>query len=369
MLPRQEAEGTHCTDCSSVLDPWEGQAGAREYAFNARDVGYALSSVATGTSYRQAALSTRQLAHRGRAGVTWGKKKPRKRQRLYDGQLVANWLDVFGPVVSFEHGVSMWPEVLVVDSVEFRQGGKLPRSFHVMVAMGYEGPHYNTPRVWLMRPFPTKHQDSWEDFFDLLAGTPRRIVVDMDAAIEQAVQARFPRRGDRAPDYHWSDLHVRRALENVLHPLQGQPATHPVWQRYERCLFRDTGWDSFVRAVEHENATGTPMPAALRWIQMYGPRIRAQAANRWRKGPYSTGAAEAIIHKLRDELLGYRAHRLGNRARTIKLLDLLTVGLNGQANQREFAKAIRIYLEGHHGRPQLNQRPHDDPKGAPSLFI
>lgn len=137
---------------------------------------------------------------------------------------------------------------------------------------------------------------------------------------------------------------------------------------YERSLFSPFEWDSFVHAVEHEHKSGTPMPAALRWIDLHGARIRAQAANRWRKGPYSTGAAEAVIHKLRDELLGDRAKRLANRARTIKLLDLLTVGLNGHANQREFAKAIRIYLEGHRGRPQLNQRPHDDVKRAPSLF-
>ena len=59
---------------------------------------------------------------------------------------------------------------------------------------------------------------------------------------------------------------------------------------------------------------------------------------------------------------------MGNRARAFKLLDLLTVGLNGRANERGFAKSIRIYLEGHRGRPQLKQRPHDDLKGAPSLF-
>jgi hypothetical protein len=46
-----------------------------------------------------------------------------------------------------------------------------------------------------------------------------------------------------------------------------------------------------------------------------------------------------------------------------------TVGLNGRAIERAFAKAIRIYLEGHRGRPQLDQRPHDDLKGATSLFV
>jgi hypothetical protein len=77
----------------------------------------------------------------------------------------------------------------------------------------------------------------------------------------------------------------------------------------------------------------------------------------------------AVNRKLADELIGERANRMGNRGRAIKLLDLLTLGLNGHASDREFAKAIRIYLEGQRGRPQLHQRPHDDLKGAPSLFI
>jgi hypothetical protein len=365
-LPRQEAEGSHCSECSSALDPWEGQAGAREYAFSARDVAHALRLVATGLSYRKAAQATRAAAGRPHSGVTWGRQH-RKRRRNLDGQLVANWVDGFAQVVCYEHGVAHWPERMAVDSVEFRIGGITPRSFHVMVAVGYEAPSFREPRVWLMRPFVRKDQDAWEDFFDLLPGTPRRIVADMDAAIEGAVAVRFPRPGHRPPDFHWSDLHVRRALDNALAPLHGQPPTHPVWQRLERALFSVSGWDRFVHAIQHEDRTGTPLPAAMRWIAQRGQRVRDQAFNRDR-GPYSTGAVEAVNLKLATELIGERANRMGNRARAVKLLDLLTVGLNGHANERPFAKAIRIYLEGHRGRPQLLQRPHDDFKGAPSLF-
>jgi hypothetical protein len=96
---------------------------------------------------------------------------------------------------------------------------------------------------------------------------------------------------------------------------------------------------------------------------MYGPRLRTQASNRPHTGPYSTGAVEAVNLKLAGKLIGERANRMGNRARTIKLLDLLTLGLNGRANERAFAKTIRLYLERNGGRPQLHQRPHDDIKG------
>lgn len=34
-----------------MLDPWEGQAGARKYAFDARDLAHALNRVAAGSSY------------------------------------------------------------------------------------------------------------------------------------------------------------------------------------------------------------------------------------------------------------------------------------------------------------------------------
>ncbi len=68
------------------------------------------------------------------------------------------------------------------------------------------------------------------------------------------------------------------------------------------------------------------------------------------------------------ELIGERADRMGNRARACELLNLLTVGPDGLANERAFAKAIRAYLEGRPGRPQLKQRPDDDPKGVPSLL-
>jgi hypothetical protein len=80
---------------------------------------------------------------------------------------------------------------------------------------------------------------------------------------------------------------VRRAIDNALAPLHGQPGTHPVWQHLERALVSGFDWDRFVQAVEHEDQTGTPLPAALRWTGMYGPRLRAPAANPSSRGPYS----------------------------------------------------------------------------------
>jgi hypothetical protein len=281
-----------------ALDAWEGQAGARGYAYHARDIAGALALVASGRSYPQAAESTRLHARRTSSGVTWGQQKRRRmRRRVTDGQLVANWVDVFGPVIAERRARTRWPTRLVVDSVELNASGLPPRSFHVMVAVGYEQP-FREPIVWLMRPFPTKSQASWEAFFDLLSGTPERIVADMDHSIENAVLSCFPRGSARPPTFHWSDFHVNRALANVLAPLQGQPK-HPVMVCFAKALGSVYNWDAFVRAIEVEDQTGTPLPAALRWVHgRSGLLVRSQTINRT-SGPYSTGPVEAVNVKLK----------------------------------------------------------------------
>jgi hypothetical protein len=146
--------------------------------FHARDIAHPLALVANGASYRPAVQATRHAARRNHHGLTWGQRTPRKRQRALDGHLVVSWVDVFGPVVTYAYGHAHWPERIAVDNVGFRVGG-------------YDSPYFREPKVWLMRPFAQKHQDAWEDSFDMLHGTPQRVVADMDAAISGAVAARF----------------------------------------------------------------------------------------------------------------------------------------------------------------------------------
>ena len=60
-----------------------------------------------------------------------------------------------------------------------------------------------------------------------------------------------------------------------------------------------------------------------------------------------TSTARRCQRLCAGSLIGERANRTGNRARAIKLLDLLTVGLNGRANERAFGQ----------GHPHLPRRP------------
>jgi hypothetical protein len=345
---------------------WEGQSGARAYAYSARDVAHGLARVAQGDSYRRAAAHTRAHARRGRGRVDYYRKDGvvRVRRGDKDGQLVANWVDVFAPVVCWPLGHPAWPERMVVDSVSFVVHTGVPRrTLHLFAVVGYDPPRYE-PELWLVRPSPAKDQAAWEDFFDLLPGTPSHVIADMDATIELAVDARFPRPRQPRPEYRWSDYHVKKALANVLAPL---PPPHPLWKELDQALTSTRRWDAFAAAVDAEHQNGVPLPATLNWFAKYGPRIRQQTIGRLPQQAHSTGSVEAVNHWLK-RTLSQRAPHLGNRRRTVKLLDLLTVGYNHQDDEVAFAVAIRKYLEGHHGRPQLAQRELDDLKSAPSLY-
>jgi uncharacterized protein (DUF2342 family) len=117
------------------LEPWAGQAGAREYRFAAREVGEALASVAKGTSYRAAAEIARQQARRVPP------QRPRRhRSQSNEGQLVANWVDVCSGFVCADVLPDRWPHAIAIDSQNFRikSGPRTDRGFHVLAAVGRE---------------------------------------------------------------------------------------------------------------------------------------------------------------------------------------------------------------------------------------
>jgi hypothetical protein len=108
------------------------------------------------------------------------------------------------------------------------------------------------------------------------------------------------------------------------------------------------------------------MVRALKFIDRYGGHIAAQVATRRPELPNSTGAVEADIREL-DKRIGDRAACFTNRARTTKLLDLITADLRRPADGRRWADVLRerVHLAGGHPWPQ---RPHDDPRDHHSLY-
>ena len=87
-----------------------GQAGARGYRFAAREVGEALALVARGATYRDAAFGARR--HGDRLPLVRLTGRAQCRDATRDGQLVANWVDVFTEPLSAGVLPEKWPEVL-----------------------------------------------------------------------------------------------------------------------------------------------------------------------------------------------------------------------------------------------------------------
>jgi hypothetical protein len=366
VLTRQGDPHAYCVECSTALEPWEGQAGAREYRFAAREVGEALVLVAKGSTYREAAEIARQKA--GRV------PQPRERSRrspANEGQLVANWVDVCSEFVCEEQLPDSWPDTVAVDSQNFRvvSGPNTGRGFHVLAAVGRDrgepGKWAPVPRAWRLEPFARKDQAAWEAFLGALEGPPRVLVSDADGAIANAIQAVF---GD-AVEHRLCEWHLGRNLRQRLPEEILAQRMHPITLALLDAFHTLNAWNRLEEAIRTEHADGEhhPLNLAVNWMDTYGQIARAQIPTREPNGLNSTGPVEQVLREV-DRRIGDRVGSFTNRARLAKLLNLMTLDLLGKADSRQWADRLReqIYLAG--GRPQ-NQRPHDDPKGVHSLFL
>jgi hypothetical protein len=369
VLTRQGSPHGFCVECSTGLEPWEGQAGAREYRFAAREVGAALASVAAGTSYRTAAEIARQKAGRMPAPK---RGRRQRRQTANEGQLVANWLDVCGELVCAGQLPDRWPETLLVDSQNFpvKSGPNTGRGFHVFAAVGRDvgepGRWAQVPRVWRLEPFARKDQAAWEAFLGALQGAPRVIVTDADNALALAVKTVF---GDGTVEHRLCEWHLGRKLRDHLPDELLADRGDPVTRSLDGAFHSPQAFSALDYAIREEHTTGQhgPLALAVKWLDTYGQIAAAQAASRNPFGINSTGPVEQILREI-DRRIGDRVGSFTNRARLAKLLDLMTLALLGKADGREWADRLRerLYLAG--GRP-TNQRPHDDPRGYHSLFL
>ena len=368
VLTRQGEPHAFCVECSTGLEPWEGQAGARAYQFSAREVGEALAAVAGGASYRAAAEAARRRAGRVRSGASdaWPE---RRRDPVRDGQLVADWVDVLSELVCAGELPAQWPEVLLIDSQNFRihTGEHAGRGFHVFAAMGSAaaepGRWAPVPRPWRLEPFARKDQAAWEAFFGALEGAPRVIVSDADNALACAIESVF---GDAGPEHRLCEWHLGRKLREHLPEEILADREHPITRALATAFHTPADWRALADAIGDPHAAGPSLTLARRWLERYGNRIAAQVATRDPCVPNSTGPVEQVLREV-DRRIGDRVGSFTNRARMAKLLALMTLDLTGQADGREWADRIRerLYLAG--GRP-ANQRPHDDPRHSPSLI-
>ncbi len=365
VLTRQGQPHPFCVECSTGLELWEGQAGAREYRFSAREVGEALVLVAKGSSYRAAAELARQ-----KAGLVLAERGHGRRSAANEGQLVANWVDVCSGFICAGELPERWPHAIAVDSQNFRvkSGAHRGRGFHVLAAVGREQRDPDRwapiPILWRLEPFARKDLAAWEAFLGSLEAAPRVIVSDADNALTLAVNNVF---GDRV-EHRLCEWHLGRKLREHLPAELLADGRHPIVCTLPEAFRGPENWRRLQRAIETEHAEGKhgrsrsrSSDADLRPARG-GPDRHPRPQRDQLHRPCRASPARGRAPNRQPRRLVHQPRPPGQAA------DLITLDMTGKADGRAWADQLRERLYLADGRP-ANQRPHDDPKGVHSLFL
>jgi hypothetical protein len=150
-LPRLLAVPGLCEECDHDVDRSQGAVTARKYRFPIRAISSALVAVGQGASYTDAAAIARATSHfPGGAG----------------GGIVAQWIDVFAPLILQSHAESAWPECLMLEAIRLPiSPSRSPRSKAVYILCGY-GRQLDEPtgRMWALAARPTLRSADWVNF-------------------------------------------------------------------------------------------------------------------------------------------------------------------------------------------------------------
>jgi len=369
VLPRLAGGGAGtCLECATELEPWEGQPAPRLYGFSVRAVAGALARVAAGASYRSVAAAVRAGA--GRARPVPARQRGKK---WYDpnrhGQLVADWVEVFAPVIweaCAARALASWPARLVLDERGFRgphttanrRGEQL---FSVLGAVGYPRAGAR-PLIWRLEAVPDAAAVAWQKFLTAVPGRPELLVTDGGPAVLHAIAATWP--GDPAPVLRRCEWHLLRALTQTLPEQVRNDPAHPLTTALPGCLASTANWAAFEKIL-HRHARHGGLHATWAWAHRHRDLILAQAASRDRSGPRSTGALEDLYRHL-DNILGDRVYQMTNKTRADRLLMLIAADRNGWASERDWADIIRRHLH-HCAGLAAHQRQVTDSATHPSL--
>lgn len=364
VLPREEAWHDACESCERPVRLHEGPHAPRHHQFVARGIAEALQAVGAGSTYRQAALVARERARRLRADPETGELRMTRH-----GQLVADWVEVFAPVVFEPHRPRAWPTdgSLLLDDLPFSvrdpATGRFRIAFRVFCAAGFER---GRPKLWRVEAFPDASQASWEAFLRALEGAPTRVVCDNHMGMNAAVRGAFPE-----AELYLCEWHLRHALERLMAKIrmsdEHRAAIDALLPRVEAAFTGPSFWKPFVR-----DARATDIPRLESWLDGAGRIVEDQFRRRGLRSlrpaemPLSTSPMDGLIEPIRAALHP-RRYGLKNRKRTNRLLLLMQLHANRQDEPLAYAKDIRGRLEANHGRPRVARRAVTDRAGEPSL--
>jgi hypothetical protein len=368
LLPREESWHDSCEQCERHVERREGPKAPRHFQFVARGIAEALHAVGAGATYMRASRVARDRAHRFRFDAETGELR-----ESAHGQLAADWVELFAPIVFEPHRQRAWPAEgsLLLDHLPFRvraldaSGKPVPAgrvAFDVFCAVGYRAAR---PLLWRAEAFSTAHPANWSAFLGSLPGEPRRVVCHAHGGMVQAICERWP-----DTELHQCEWHLQHALERLLAKELRRGRSDELEElraRAEGALTGPSFWRPFVRA-----ARAAENESLDRWIAVNGPTIEVQFSRRPPPSrrpidmPLTTSALEQVTRPIIASLYP-RRYALKNRERLNRLLMLQQLHVIGEDDVLAYAKTIRAWLESNGGRPAGRRRAIADPLGSPSL--
>jgi hypothetical protein len=336
---------TTCQSCEQSLARHQGPGVVHGYRFPVGEVAAALVRVGQGMTYSEAARRAKIRTRRGSTPTA---------------QLVGNWVEVFGPIVTAARAETVWPETLVVDSKELhanKPGGGTGAVFTLLGVFGYETGQ-KKGRLLALKAVPgSATARKWAGLLGSVPGQPTMVITDRDLGAIKAVTEVFPDTVIRLCRWH-----LRRGLTNAVRIASGGLNTHPLRIAAETATDDLFEWNAFKTT-----AALYPHPAVVTFINTYDNHLDDELVggigvalpDHW-----ANGAVEQALFQV-GETLEPRAFPLRNAERTNRLLELFRFQQNRWDDEGAYSEAIREYVTA--GGPLTPQLSIKDPAGQPSL--
>lgn len=367
-LPRQQAPHHDCLDCERPVARHEGPPAPRQQLYTVKEVAQTLLRVGQGITYRGAGRMLRNDARRLKVSKS-GFKYPSR-----DSSVVEDWVEVFAPIVFEPHATMVWPPMVMLDDQPFdirstqNVGGK-KIVFRIFAALGYDERLQRS--VTKIEGFPDKSPSSWKKFLTSIPGRPQWIVCDNESGMLRGIELAWPHTPDEPSPVIWlCHFHLKFALQKLLY--RHKKLNTPLADALDHAFQNRAQWDAFCQVARQSN-----FPPIEAWLDKPSPtwwagNVSMELRIAWQlshmKGvPTTTSALEEVLRWLRLHIK-QRKFAFRNRERFNRLLMLMQLHLNGQANEGRYALRIRRVLEENGGHP-ANRRIITDPKGHYSLWV
>jgi hypothetical protein len=328
-LPRLLRDPGICPHCDTEVARHQGPLLSRKYEFHLRLAAQALVDVGTGKTYTQAAQRARQAAGRS----PYSGPDP-------NGALVAEWVDVFAPVLLGAEAETAWPETLLLDSTNFfitnTRTRQRSEAFNVFGLYGYPA-GASRGRLWGLWAAHRENQATWaqalayiEDLGrartgELTAWTPpAMLLTDGAASVSLAAAAYWPGTGigpdtgpgGSAPFHRRCEWHLRKNARAAmkLHRING--GRQYLMRRLDTAFKRDEGWAEF-------SERSAPFSHITAWRSSVQEQVDAQVSRRHLLPPHHTLAALDQVFERVKPMLARRAFCFRNQRRMNLLLGLM----------------------------------------------